>query len=91
LKEYVRAAPHQSLPLDIDPANREAVFVSDRDQQPFVIVPGASIRGMTGTEAPLVAYEQTGVGGRRLVAYANSKVEEVSDDRLQELLGPPKP
>jgi hypothetical protein len=44
---------------------------------------------MTGTAAPVVAHEQTGVGGKRLVVFANAKVEEADDGRLQELLSQP--
>jgi len=89
-KDYVMSAPFQQLPPGIDPDKRGELFVSDRDGQPFVIVPGASIAGMTADKAALVAYEQTGVGGKKLVAFANSKVEEVGPDRLQELVGSPK-
>ena len=90
-KDFVLGLGAEMLPFEgIDPANRAAAFVSDRDQEPFVIVPGQSIRGMTGTSAPVVAHEKTGAGGKKLVALANSKVEEANDARLQELLAPKK-
>jgi hypothetical protein len=90
-KDYVLKLPPQQLPLGIEPSNREVLFVSDRDGQPFVVVPGVSIRGMSGTSAPVVAHEQAGVGGRKLVAFANSKLEEADEARLKELVAPPKP
>jgi hypothetical protein len=90
LKDFALSVPPMMLPAEgIDPSDREAVFTSDRDGQPFVILPGVVIRGMTGTAAPVVAHEQTGVGGKRLVVFANAKVEEADDGRLQELLSQP--
>jgi hypothetical protein len=87
-QKYVRGLPDQILRIkDIDPKDRDALFVSGRDGQPFVIVYGVGISGMSPTKAPLVAYEQTGKAGKRLVAYANTKVEEVGEAKLQELTG----
>jgi len=75
----------------VEPSERESLFVSDRDGQPFAVLPGVGIAGITGTKAPLVAHEQAGAGGKRLVVYANVKVEEVDDDRLRQMLGQPNP
>jgi hypothetical protein len=69
----------------VDPANLEAAFVSERDGEPFVILYGVSITRISGTSAPLVAHEKTGKNGKRLVAFANGKVEAVDEARFREL------
>ena len=64
----------------------DSLFKSDRDQEAFVVVYGLTIKGVSGTSAPLVAHEKTGKNGKRLIACANGKVELVDESRLQELL-----
>jgi hypothetical protein len=88
-KKYVQGMPDFLLRNNnVEPAERDGLFVSGRDQQPIVIVYGVAISGMSATQAPLVAYEQSGQKGKRLVAFANTKVEEVDEARLKELKGP---
>ncbi len=69
----------------VDPANLEAAFVSERDGELFIILYGVSITRISGTSAPLVAYEKTGKNGKHLVAFANARVEAVDEARLREL------
>jgi hypothetical protein len=70
----------------IDPKNIDATFVSLRDQQPFVVIYGVGLSRISGTSAPVVAYEKTGKNGMRLVAFANTKLDYVDDDGLKALL-----
>jgi hypothetical protein len=87
LKKHMRALPETVLSMNgVDPGALDAAFVSLRDQEPFVVRYGLSIRQISGTSAPLVAHEKTGKGGRRLVVFANAKVDYVGEDRLRELL-----
>jgi hypothetical protein len=86
-KKYVRSADRIVLDMNgIDPNAIDTLFVSERDQQPFVVNYGVAITRISGTSAPLVAYEKTGKNGMRLVAYANTKVEHVNEAKLQELI-----
>jgi hypothetical protein len=74
----------------VDPAALDEAFVSERDGEPFVIRYGVSIGHISGTSAPLVAHEKTGKNGKRLVAFANAKVEAVDEARFQELMSATK-
>ena len=76
----------QKLPEDqrksLNVKDVDALFVSPRDGKPYVIVYGAkrsAAPSPTGSGAPVVGYEQVGVGGRRYVASALGAVEEVDE------------
>jgi hypothetical protein len=60
----------------------DEVFVSERDGQPLVIVYGPSPNGV-------VAYEQTGVDGKRQVGFKLGNVEEADETRFKELVPTP--
>jgi hypothetical protein len=64
-------------------------FVSPRDAQPFVIRYGKDAR--TLLDRGIVAYEQTGVGGSRLVGYALGYVRETDQQTFDQLLGDASP
>jgi hypothetical protein len=86
-KAYVRGKPDQVLqPVGIDRNDIDGLFRSDRDGEPFVVLYGKKIAGVSGTDAPLVAHEKAGKAGRRLVVFANAKVELADESRLKELL-----
>jgi len=90
LKKHLRGLPDFILESNsVDPAAIDALFVSERDQQPFVVRYGLAITAISATSAPLVAHEKTGKNGRRLVVFANTKVELVDEARLQELAASP--
>ncbi|HEY3393538.1 MAG TPA: hypothetical protein VGK58_12580 [Lacipirellulaceae bacterium] len=87
----------------LDPAMRDRVmqgakissvdelFKSERDGQPYVIFFG---RPPAGANPDVVGYEQTGVDGKRYVAFALGVVEEHDETRFNELVPPaarPKP
>ncbi|MBA4068220.1 MAG: hypothetical protein C0501_31865 [Isosphaera sp.] len=86
-KAHIRGKPDQVLaPAGIDRKEVDGLFASDRDGEPFVVLYGRKIAGVSGTDAPVVAHEKTGKGGRRLVVFANGKVELADESRLKELL-----
>ena len=90
-RKYIRSLDGIVLQMNhIDLARIDEMFISDRDREPFVVLYGVGISQISGKSAPLVAYEKTGVGGKRLVAFANTKLEYVDEARLKELL-PPSP
>jgi hypothetical protein len=85
-KKHLKGLPDFLLKnAGLDPDAIDKAFVSERDQLPFVIVYGIPIGSVSGKSAPLVAYEKNGVNGRRLVGFANAKVDLVNDSRLEEL------
>ena len=63
----------------------EELFVSERDQKPYVISVGAKAGAKTPASAPVFAYEQEGKNGKRFVAYPG-RVEEVDEARLKEIV-----
>jgi hypothetical protein len=70
----------------VDPSAINEAFISPRDNQPWVILYGVGIGRISGDSAPLVAYEKTGVKGKHLVAFANTKLDYVDENGLKELL-----
>ena len=60
------------------------LLVSPRDSLPFVIAYGTEAR--IPLERGVVAYEQTGVSGRRLVGYALGYVDDVDQQAFDEIM-----
>jgi hypothetical protein len=67
-------------------SNIDDLFVSDRDNQPLVIMYGQAPKGVA---AGVVAYEQTGVDGKRLVGNRGGQVEEADATRFAQLVPSP--
>ena len=87
LKRYLRIVDTIQLTTSgIDPNDRNAIFTSLRDNEPFVVRYGIAINNMSGNSAPLLAHEKSGKNGKRLVVYANAKVDLVDDKKLQDLI-----
>ena len=63
----------------------DEVFMSPRDNQPlqlrFNVKPG-----VPGNDTEVVAYEMTGVGGKRFVAFSSVNVDEIDEARFKELV-----
>ncbi|MBN2022412.1 MAG: hypothetical protein JW809_06415 [Pirellulales bacterium] len=79
------ASPPGAKPVS-DP---EALFVSEGDGQPLVILygPGALDGPKEGPGGmPVVMYEQEGVGGKRFVASPMGLVNEVNQERFEQLV-----
>lgn len=64
----------------------EKVFVSQRDNKPYVVVYGKPRGPAEVAGAPVIAYEQEGVGGKRYVASSLGAVEEVDNARFRKLV-----
>ncbi len=83
-KKYI-----ESLPTDRLMGNTaEELFISPRDKQPYVVIYNVKPTGMPGgtDPVPLVAYEQTGVDGKRYIADVMVGVKEVDESPFQTLL-----
>ena len=64
----------------------DEMFVSPRDNQPYVVRYNVPV-GPPGPQGPsAVAYEQTGVDEKRYVAFALGGVEEVDEARSRQLV-----
>src|SRR5207244_7020713 len=88
LKKHARGMDRRNIEsLQIDLNRLDEVFTSPRDQQPLKVRYGLGVTNL-GQNAPLVAYEQTGVHGKRLAVFANSRLEELDEAGLQKLLEP---
>lgn len=61
-------------------------FRSERDGSPFVVCYGQGICFSSEQSAPVIAYEKQGADGTRYVAYANGKIQRLSDDEAQRLI-----
>jgi hypothetical protein len=70
----------------VDRAGIDSLFSSERDGEPFVVLPGVAITKISGESGVVVAHEKTGKNGKRLVVLSNAKVELADDARLQGLL-----
>ena len=81
LKDFVAANGDPFIkPLGLD--NPEQLFVSERDGEPFVIMYGQRPKG---TRGDLIAYEQTGVDGKRRAGYSLGIIEEVTEEELRKM------
>jgi len=63
--------------------NADDLFISERDGEAFVVLYGPAA---PGAGHDMVAYERTGVSGRRLLGYSLGAVEEVDEQRFEELV-----
>ena len=86
LKKYMKTAM-QGFQLQmngIDPNDVDAAFVSLRDNQPFVVRWGVGLT-VSKNNTPVLAYEKDGKDGKRLLAYANGKLDVVDEAKFKEL------
>ena len=83
LREWVNEKDPQELGewqvTDVD-----SLFISSRDGEPFVIVP-RSKGAVTSDRNRIVAYEQIGVDGERLVAFDLGQVMEMDGELITHL------
>jgi hypothetical protein len=88
LKKFIASHPVAELAA-LKITDVEQLFVSPRDQQPYVVRYGAKLPPPGPSGSPVIAYEKDGDGGRRYVAFANAGVEELDDARFKELVPQP--
>lgn len=65
-------------------ADVDELFVSSRDQQPYVVLYGPTSGPPGPAGQPVIAYERDGVGGKRFVASSLGAVEEVDESKFRE-------
>jgi hypothetical protein len=74
---------HRLEMMQIDPNNLDALFVSERDGQPFRVRYG--VGGGAGWVVAVV-FEQQGVGGEKQVGFTDGTVESADENRYRQLL-----
>ncbi|MFO0870306.1 MAG: hypothetical protein U0935_15360 [Pirellulales bacterium] len=84
-KAYVKALDPAAL-KSLGVTDVDGLFVSSRDNKPYVILYGPASGPPGPAGQPVIAYEQEGVAGKRYVASTLGAVEEVDPARFQELV-----
>jgi hypothetical protein len=72
----------------IDPKNVDATFLSERDNEPFVVLYGQGVGTLSGDSTQVVAHEKAGKNGKKLVVLLSTKLRHVTDAELEELKAP---
>jgi hypothetical protein len=85
-QEFKAAVGQGKMDLDVlGVSSVDELFVSDRDGQPLVILYGAQAKNPKG----VIAYEQTGENGVKLVGTNNGQVIEADATQFLKLVPPP--
>jgi len=84
-KQFIRSSGSEQL-ARFDVADLESLFISSRDQKPYVV--------LYGDEAPLgsarvVAYEREGQGGTRFVANDLGEIRQVDEAQFRAIVPSP--
>ena len=82
LRDYVVANAQQVLER-LEIASFDELLISERDGQPFVVLYGKPPKGV---RPDIIAYEQTGIDGKRLVGFSLGNIEEVDETAFRELV-----
>jgi len=83
-KKYVQSlSPTDLASFGSDDSSR--IFISNRDDKPYVIIYGKPHGPPGPGGSPVIAYEQEGKEGTRWVASALGAVEEVDEARFRQL------
>jgi hypothetical protein len=85
LKSLIKASGQQMI-TSLNLGSVDELFVSERDGQPFTVLYGAQPKGEA---RDVIAYEQTGVAGKRLVGYSLGAIAEVDEEQFAKLSLPP--
>jgi hypothetical protein len=84
LKDFIRGLPLSTLTrINVDPGNVDAIFVSERDGQPFKLRYKV-LGNMMGSTEPVV-FESEGVDGKRMVGFLNMTQREVDSTEYDSL------
>jgi hypothetical protein len=85
-KKHIKGLrPSVQYDCKIDPDNIDASFVSERDNQPLVVMYNEDVGKISGDSKKVIAHEKTGKNGKRLVVFAGTKVDLVGEAELEQL------
>ena len=83
-KQFIQNFDAEKLKrIGIDPSAVDALFIGDRDGEPFKIRYGV-VGSVMGSTEPVI-FEATGVGGQRLVGFLNMSQREVDETEYETL------
>lgn len=83
-KSFIRSYNPQKLArIGVDPNSIDALFISERDSQPFKI--RYSVKGSAMGSSEPVIFESLGVDGSRQVAFLNMTQREVDEAEYESL------
>jgi hypothetical protein len=84
LKEFIRGLPPNTLTrIGVEPGNVDAIFVSERDGQPFKLRYKV-VGSMMGSNEPVV-FESEGVDDKKMVGFLNMTQREVDSAEYDSL------
>ena len=79
-RAFIKSFKPEQLAAITGGRDADGLFVSTRDQKPYVVIYGRTAKGPPGPAgAPVVVYEQEGRGGKRFVANSLGAVEELDE------------
>jgi len=79
-RAFIKSLKPEQLAALAGGRDADSLFVSTRDQKPYVVIYGRAATGPPGPAgAPVVVYEQEGRGGKRFVANSLGAVEELDE------------
>jgi hypothetical protein len=82
LKSFIAANASQMIE-SLHVSSVDELFVSERDGKPFVVLYGEPPKGAS---RDVIAYEQAGVAGNRLVGYSLGMTQEVDEQQLAQII-----
>ncbi len=84
MKKHMAKLPGFLLEMNHVDLKDPKLFISDRDQEPFVFRWGTGI-SMGQANTPVLAHEKTGKNGKRLVTFADGEIQLVDEERFKKL------
>ncbi len=84
-KHFIQSLPPEQLAA-MKATDADKLFTSARDHEPYVIVYGKPNGPPGPAGAPVIAYEHTGIEGKRFVASSMGAVEEVDEAHFRQLV-----
>jgi len=85
-RAFIKSLPPERLAALTANRDADSLFISPRDQKPYVVVYGGA-KGPPGPGgAPVVAYEQEGSRGKRFVASSMGAIDEVDEATFRQMV-----
>lgn len=86
-KKFIKGLPKERLAgFGVLADNVEQIFTSPRDNQPIQVRYNLPRKAPGDGKGDIVAFEKVGSGGRRLVAFSTTQVEDLDEAKFKELL-----
>jgi hypothetical protein len=83
-KQYLESRKGELAGEQITDIN--TLFISNRDEKPYVVVYGLGQPAAMTPTGRVIAYEQQGVDGKRMVAYETMAADELDEERFKSVV-----